>query len=140
MQKLESIHSACCLVNLVYPEYSQEGHSISEHLASYRSPQKQLRGVPNCMILVPLLGLIESTKLILTCISNERFEDLSLEIFSVRVERGQSVPMVSMQLLCYKMPSFYKMKKMIFLEIPPNYFSFIYYTTCSHAVTIRPFF
>lgn len=75
------MHFAGCLTDLVYRMYPQEGHIPSECLASYRSLQEQFQTVPNCVILVPLLGLIESTKLILTCDSNKRFEALSLEIF-----------------------------------------------------------
>jgi len=133
VQKLESIHSACCLVNPVYPEYPQEDHSPSECLASYRSLQKQLRVVPNCMILVPLSGLTESTKLILTGNSNESCEDLSLEIFFCQSGKGTECSYGINVLLCYQMPNFYNMKKMTFLEIPPNYCSFIYYTTYEYG-------
>lgn len=89
MQKLEFIHFAGCLMNLVYRMYPQESHSPSECLASYRSLQEQLQSVPNCVILVPLSGLIESTKLILACDSHKRFEDLSLEIFLSEWKRAK---------------------------------------------------
>lgn len=89
MQKLEFIHFAGCLMNLVYQMYPQESHSPSECLASYRSLQEQLQSVPNCVILVPLSGLIESTKLILACDSNKGFEDLSLEIFLSEWKRAK---------------------------------------------------
>lgn len=130
MQKFESIQAAGCLLNLLYWAHPKEGRSPLEYPASYSSLQEQLLSVPNCEILVPLLGLIESTKLILTCdSSNTRFEDLSLEVFLAEWKRDR-VSLQYQQLLHYKMPSFCTMKYMTFFEIPLNYFSFIYYTTC----------
>lgn len=129
MQKLEIIHFAGCLVNLVYGMYPQEGHSPSECLASYRSLQEQFQTVPNCVILVPLLGLIESTKLILTCDSNKRFEDLSLEIFLSEWKRDSVSLWYRCSYFAAKCLVFTLWKKMTLLEIPPNYFSFIYFST-----------
>lgn len=129
VQKLESIQSAGCLMKLQYWAHPQEGCSPLEHLASCSSLQEQLQSGPNCDILVPLLGLMESPKLILTCdSSNKRSEDLSLDVFLAEWKRDR-VSLLYQQLLHYKMPSFCTMKYMAFFEIPPNYFNFIYYTT-----------
>lgn len=121
MQKFESIQAAGCLMNLLYWAHPQEGRSPLECPASRSSLQEQLQSVPNCEILVPLLGLNESTKLILTCdSSNKRFEDLSLEVFLAEWKRDR-VSLQYQQVFC-------TMKYMTFFEIPLN-FNFIYYTT-----------
>lgn len=108
MQKLKSIHFAGCLMNLVYQAHLEEGLSPSEWLASYSSLQEQLQCMPNCVILVPLLGLIESTKLILTCDSNKRFEDLSLEVFLAEWKRDR----VSLWYQC----SYFTTKCLVFIK------------------------
>lgn len=119
VQKLESIQSAGCLMKLQYWAHPQEACSPSEHPASCSSPQEQLQNGPNCEILVPLLGLIESPKLILTCdSSNKRFEDLSLEVFLAEWKRDRVSlwyqQLLHYKILHYKMPSFCTMKHMTF--------------------------
>lgn len=91
--------------------------------------------MPSCMIRVTLSGLIESTRLNLTCDSNERFEYLSLEIFLSEQKRDR----VSLwQLLCYKMPNFYNMKKMTIFEIPHSDITFIHNILSMSVKTLEP--